>query len=65
MGMSDTGEIVAEALRNVSTKYVCDICGEEHDSEQQAARCAVSCRENPYLFKRSDSFRHRKQAGVL
>lgn len=41
--MSATGKEVAEALGLVSKKFVCEICGEEHDSEQEAAKCVLEC----------------------
>jgi hypothetical protein len=47
--MSSSGEIVVEALNNVTTKHVCDICGEEHDSERQAAKCAAECLKSTTL----------------
>jgi hypothetical protein len=43
--MSTTGKEIAEALGLVSKKFACEICGEEHDSEQEALNCVVSCVE--------------------
>jgi len=37
------GEEVAEALGLVSEKFVCDICGRDHDSQQEALKCVLQC----------------------
>jgi hypothetical protein len=39
------GKEVVEALDLVSKKFFCEICGDEHDSEQEAAMCVVDCVE--------------------
>jgi len=38
-----SGKEVAVALGLVSKKFVCEICGDEHDSEQEAAKCVLDC----------------------
>jgi len=40
-----SGREVVEALDLVSKKFVCEICGTEYDTEQDAAMCAVDCVE--------------------
>ena len=37
------GEQVAEALGLVSEKFICDICGMDHDSQQEALKCVLEC----------------------
>ena len=37
------GKMVSEAVGLVSKKFVCDICGSEHDTEKEAIKCVVSC----------------------